>query len=113
MLSFRRDTEFFSELSGGDIDSTGLVTGLERPGFEAGSRSRRPSSSAAVSGGGIMAIGQKPDRSEPMESLASTVRGHGPEVVLIHGGMTDGELAWGAQEPLAERWRLRVVDRAG
>ena len=48
-----------------------------------------------------------------MESLASTVRGHGPEVVLIHGGMTDGELAWGAQEPLAERWRLRVVDRAG
>ena len=48
-----------------------------------------------------------------MESLASTVRGHGPEVMLIHGGMTDGELAWGAQEQLAERWRLRVVDRAG
>src|SRR5688500_13550164 len=50
-----------------------------------------------------------------MEALASSITGsgRGPEVVLIHGGMTDGPLAWFAQEPLAERWTLRVVDRAG
>jgi pimeloyl-ACP methyl ester carboxylesterase len=48
-----------------------------------------------------------------MAKLASTVSGDGPEVLLIHGGMTDGALAWGAQAPLAERWTLRVVDRAG
>ena len=45
--------------------------------------------------------------------LTSTVAGNGPEVVLVHGGMTDGALAWFAQEPLAAHWTLRIVDRAG
>ena len=48
-----------------------------------------------------------------MDTLSSTNTGSGPPVLLVHGGMTDGALAWGAQMPLAERWTLRVVDRAG
>ena len=50
---------------------------------------------------------------KPGEALASTLWGEGPEVVLIHGGMTDGPLAWFAQEQLGNEWALRVVDRAG
>ena len=45
--------------------------------------------------------------------LESTVTGSGPEVVLVHGGMTDGAMAWFAQAPLTGDWTLRVVDRAG
>ena len=45
--------------------------------------------------------------------LASTVTGRGPEVLLVHGGMSVGSEAWVAQSPLAERWTLRAVDRAG
>jgi pimeloyl-ACP methyl ester carboxylesterase len=48
-----------------------------------------------------------------MRELASTSTGQGPTILLIHGGMTDGPLAWWAQAPLADRWRLVVVDRAG
>ena len=33
--------------------------------------------------------------------------------MLVHGGLTDGLLAWFAQDQLAERWTLRVIDRAG
>jgi pimeloyl-ACP methyl ester carboxylesterase len=49
----------------------------------------------------------------PAEALASTLWGAGPDVVLIHGGMTDGPLSWFAQEQLSNDWGLRVVDRAG
>lgn len=48
-----------------------------------------------------------------MKTLSSTVTGDGPEILLVHGGMTDGALAWSSQAPLAERWTLRIVDRAG
>lgn len=41
------------------------------------------------------------------------VRGTGPPVVLVHGGVTDGRLTWPEQAPLADRWRLVVVDRPG
>jgi pimeloyl-ACP methyl ester carboxylesterase len=33
--------------------------------------------------------------------------------VLVHGDVTAGEAAWSRQRPLAERWRLVVVDRRG
>jgi pimeloyl-ACP methyl ester carboxylesterase len=39
--------------------------------------------------------------------------GEGPPVVFVHGSVTDGATTWSAQRPLAERWRLIVVDRAG
>ena len=48
-----------------------------------------------------------------MQRLATAVRGIGPDVLLVHGGMTDGPLAWFAQEPLAAGWTLRILDRAG
>lgn len=38
---------------------------------------------------------------------------HGPEVVLVHGSVMNGEMTWGEQRPLADRWRLTVVDRRG
>src|SRR5687767_3492063 len=48
-----------------------------------------------------------------MEELASTTTGSGPLVVLIHGGMNTGAIAWWAQADLSERFRVRVYDRAG
>jgi pimeloyl-ACP methyl ester carboxylesterase len=39
--------------------------------------------------------------------------GAGETVVLVHGDVTSGEAAWARQRPLAERWRLLVVDRRG
>lgn len=39
--------------------------------------------------------------------------GTGPPVVLVHGGVQFGELTWREQLPLAERWELHVVERAG
>lgn len=34
-------------------------------------------------------------------------------VVLVHGSVTNGDAAWRAQRPLAERWELVVVNRPG
>jgi pimeloyl-ACP methyl ester carboxylesterase len=48
-----------------------------------------------------------------MEKLASTTTGTGPPVVLIHGGMNTGAIAWFAQAELCDRYRVRVYDRAG
>jgi len=48
-----------------------------------------------------------------MEELASTTSGSGPPVVLIHGGMNTGAIAWFAQAELCDRYRVKVYDRAG
>lgn len=37
----------------------------------------------------------------------------GSEVLLVHGGVMNGEMTWAEQRPLADRWRLAVVDRRG
>lgn len=37
----------------------------------------------------------------------------GPEVLLVHGGVMNGEMTWTEQRALADRWRLTVVDRRG
>jgi len=37
----------------------------------------------------------------------------GSEVLLVHGSVTNGEMTWAEQRPLADRWRLVVVDRRG
>jgi pimeloyl-ACP methyl ester carboxylesterase len=39
--------------------------------------------------------------------------GQGPRVVLLHGGVLAGELCWGQQLRLADRFALEIVDRAG
>lgn len=39
--------------------------------------------------------------------------GQGPRVVLLHAGVLAGELCWRQQLPLADRFRLEIVDRAG
>lgn len=39
--------------------------------------------------------------------------GEGPPVLLVHGSITDGPATWSAQQPLARRWTLMVVDRPG
>ena len=39
--------------------------------------------------------------------------GEGPPVLLVHGSVADGTATWAAQRPLAERWRLVVVNRPG
>jgi pimeloyl-ACP methyl ester carboxylesterase len=44
--------------------------------------------------------------------LASTTTGDGPLVVLIHGGMNTGAIAWWAQAGLSDRYRVRIYDRA-
>jgi len=40
-------------------------------------------------------------------------RGEGPTVLFVHGGVLNGMMTWSAQQPLAERWRLAIVDRPG
>jgi pimeloyl-ACP methyl ester carboxylesterase len=45
--------------------------------------------------------------------LHLTTWGAGPRVLLVHGSMSFGELAFSEQRPLAERWRLDVLDRRG
>ena len=37
----------------------------------------------------------------------------GAEVLLVHGSVMNGEMTWAGQRPLADRWRLAVVDRRG
>lgn len=45
--------------------------------------------------------------------LAVEKLGSGPPVILLHGGLNGPEMAWAAQKPLAERWQLWIVHRAG
>ena len=45
--------------------------------------------------------------------LAVEKLGQGPPVILLHGGLTGPEMAWAAQQELAERWELWIVHRAG
>ncbi|MGH7907343.1 MAG: alpha/beta fold hydrolase [Candidatus Binataceae bacterium] len=37
----------------------------------------------------------------------------GPAIVLVHGSLNDGSVAFLAQVPLAERWRLIIPNRRG
>jgi pimeloyl-ACP methyl ester carboxylesterase len=39
--------------------------------------------------------------------------GNGPRVVLVHGSIMGGDMVWGAQTPLAERWTLVKPNRRG
>ena len=48
-----------------------------------------------------------------MRQLSSERWGAGEPVVLVHGGVLAGEASWRLQRPLADRWQLVVVDRAG
>ena len=38
---------------------------------------------------------------------------HGSRVLLVHGGVANGEATWSEQRPLEERWSLQVLDRRG
>jgi pimeloyl-ACP methyl ester carboxylesterase len=40
-------------------------------------------------------------------------QGKGPPVVFVHGSVLGGAMTWSAQRPLAERWRLVIIDRPG
>ena len=37
----------------------------------------------------------------------------GAPILFVHGSVTNGEMTWKHQRPLADRWRLLVVDRRG
>jgi pimeloyl-ACP methyl ester carboxylesterase len=50
---------------------------------------------------------------EAATDLHATIWGDGPRAVLVHGSMSFGELAFSEQRPLAERWRLELLDRRG
>jgi pimeloyl-ACP methyl ester carboxylesterase len=39
--------------------------------------------------------------------------GQGPRVMLLHGAVLGGELCWHKQLPLADRFTLEMIDRAG
>lgn len=39
--------------------------------------------------------------------------GDGPAVVMVHGDVTGAEMTWSEQLPLADRYRLRLVNRRG
>lgn len=46
-------------------------------------------------------------------ALEVLVSGSGPRVVLVHGSISNGPMTWSEQQPLAERFRLEVVNRRG
>jgi pimeloyl-ACP methyl ester carboxylesterase len=48
-----------------------------------------------------------------MDELFVRRVGHGPRVVLLHGSVLAGALCWSRQSPLADRFALEIVDRAG
>jgi pimeloyl-ACP methyl ester carboxylesterase len=48
-----------------------------------------------------------------MDGLFVKRVGHGPRVVLLHGGVVAGELCWRQQLRLADCFALEIVDRAG
>jgi pimeloyl-ACP methyl ester carboxylesterase len=39
--------------------------------------------------------------------------GQGPEVLLVHGSVLNGEMTWSEQRVLGDRWTLVVPDRRG
>lgn len=39
--------------------------------------------------------------------------GSGPRVVFVHGNIISGPSLWSEQRPLAERWRLEIINRRG
>src|SRR5712691_7151751 len=45
--------------------------------------------------------------------LEIQVWGAGARVLLVHGNVMNGPLLWSEQRPLAERWRLEIVNRRG
>jgi len=47
------------------------------------------------------------------ERVEVQVRGVGARVLLVHGNLMSGPLCWSQQLPLAERWRLEIVNRRG
>lgn len=48
-----------------------------------------------------------------MSELHVTTWGDGEPVVFVHGSFVRGGASWGAQRPLADRYRLLFVDRRG
>jgi len=48
-----------------------------------------------------------------MSELHVTTWGDGEPVVFVHGSFVRGGASWTAQRPLADRYRLRFVDRRG
>ena len=43
----------------------------------------------------------------------TTLGDSGPTVILVHGSLNDGSIAFSAQAPLAKRWRLLIPNRRG
>lgn len=54
-----------------------------------------------------------PTISRSGRELRYELEGEGPPVVLVHGGVLNGAMTWSAQQPLALRRRLVIVDRPG
>ena len=54
-----------------------------------------------------------PGSIEPRADLHVGTWGDGPRALLVHGSMSFGDLAFSEQRPLADRWRLDVLDRRG
>jgi len=48
-----------------------------------------------------------------MSELHVTTLGEGEPVVFVHGSFVRGGASWNAQRPLADRYRLHLVDRRG
>jgi pimeloyl-ACP methyl ester carboxylesterase len=58
----------------------------------------------------LLGAGAVRAQTPPLEVI---VWGAGQRVVLVHGSVSSGPMTWGEQKPLAERWRLEVVNRRG
>jgi pimeloyl-ACP methyl ester carboxylesterase len=54
-----------------------------------------------------------PTLSLPGSDMHYELHGDGPPVLFVHGSVLNGAMTWSAQQPLAQRWRLVIVDRPG
>ena len=68
---------------------------------------------ALFGGGAVPAAAQPAEDGMPATPLEVLVWGSGPRVVLVHGSVSNGPLTWKEQRPLAEHWRLEVLNRRG
>ena len=59
----------------------------------------------------LLGVNSAHAQTQPLEVIAWG--GSGPRVVLVHGSVANGPMTWGEQKPLAERFRLEVVNRRG
>ena len=71
------------------------------------------SGTALLTGVGTSRAAAEQQAATPATPLEVLVSGSGPRIVYVHGSNLNGPLTWAEQRPLAEHWRLEIVNGRG